>query len=362
MLVALLPGLGALEVLPLLQSDARAEPRDVARFTRVDHSERVALVILLQGEMIAVGRFETIEDGEAEVAFLVEDRHQGRGIAQVLLEHLAAAGRERGLDRFTAEVLPDNHRMIQTFRDAGYHVASGYDDGVLTLEFPIDATDTSIGVMRGREQRAEAVSIERFVDPPRSPSSARADGRTPSARPWVRNLVTGDFTGRENVVNPSAGAVSGSGPTGTVGDIPDEVDVADRRCTGRRGQRGRPRLRRQGCARPRRRSPPASPRPARRAAAARSPGGALTVLRPAADLNPNRLGIINPPAVSVNASSSSVRPLAGAPGLLPASAGLCDPREGERRGLGPSTFASVPVTAPTSPATPPPAPGGGRGD
>ncbi len=98
--------------------------RDVARFTQVDHVDRVAFVLLLSGEMIAVGRYDLVKPGEAEVAFLVEDRHQGRGIAQILLEHLAQAGRERGVDRFLAEVLPDNHKMINTFRDAGYRMVS----------------------------------------------------------------------------------------------------------------------------------------------------------------------------------------------------------------------------------------------
>ena len=60
--------------------------------------------------MIAVGRYDVVEPGEAEVAFLVEDQHQGRGIGQLLLEHLAQAGRERGIERFVAEVLPDNQR------------------------------------------------------------------------------------------------------------------------------------------------------------------------------------------------------------------------------------------------------------
>ena len=103
--------------------------RDVARFTQVDHVSRVALVVTLSGRMIAVGRYDVVRPGEAEVAFLVEDQHQGRGIAQLLLEHLAQAGRERGVERFVAEVLPDNTRMIQTFRDAGYKVASEYEDG-----------------------------------------------------------------------------------------------------------------------------------------------------------------------------------------------------------------------------------------
>ena len=102
----------------------RLSDRDVDRFTNVDHVNRVALVLTLQDRIIAVGRYDVIRPGEAEVAFLVEDQHQGRGIGQLLLEHLAQAGRERGVERFVAEVLPDNARMIQTFRDAGYRVGS----------------------------------------------------------------------------------------------------------------------------------------------------------------------------------------------------------------------------------------------
>ena len=183
--------------------------RDVKRFTEVDHVNRVALVLMLQERMIAVGRYDTVLPGQAEVAFLVEDQHQGRGIAQLLLEHLAQAGRERGIERFTASVLPDNQRMIQTFRDAGYHVASEYGEGVLTLAFSIDPTDTAIGVMQGREHEAESLSIQRFFNP-RSVAVIGASRRQDTiGQALVRHLVTGDFTGRIYAVNPSAAAVSG---------------------------------------------------------------------------------------------------------------------------------------------------------
>ncbi|GAB2447176.1 bifunctional GNAT family N-acetyltransferase/acetate--CoA ligase family protein [Nocardioides hungaricus] len=200
--------------------------RDVARFTTVDHVDRVAFVMTLQGRIIAVGRYDVVKPGEAEVAFLVEDRHQGRGIGQLLLEHLAQAGRERGVDRFVAEVLPDNSRMIQTFRDAGYRVVSEYEEGVLQLEFSIDPTDTAIGVMMGREHRAEAASIEKFFKP-RSVAVIGASRRQETiGQALVRNLVMGDFSGRVYAVNPSANAVSGLPTYKTVGDIPDDVDVA----------------------------------------------------------------------------------------------------------------------------------------
>ena len=204
----------------------RLSDRDVARFTRVDHVDRVAFILLLSGEMIAVGRYDVVRPGEAEVAFLVEDRHQGRGIAQLLLEHLAQAGRERGVERFLAEVLPDNQKMIQIFRDAGYRMVSGYEDGVMVLEFPIDATDTAMGVLANREHRAESASIEKFFNP-RSVAVIGASRRQDTiGQALVRNLVIGNFTGRVYAVNPNSGAVSGLPAYASVVDIPGDVDLA----------------------------------------------------------------------------------------------------------------------------------------
>ena len=96
---------------------------DVARFTQVDYRDRLALIVLVGGDMIAVGRYERTSHSDAEVAFLVEDAHQGRGLGQLLLEHLAQTAREHGITRFTAEVLPDNRKMIAVFTEAGYRRA-----------------------------------------------------------------------------------------------------------------------------------------------------------------------------------------------------------------------------------------------
>ena len=200
--------------------------RDVKRFTQVDYVQRVAFVLLVGRKMIAVGRYDAVGEGEAEVAFLVEDKHQGRGIGQLLLEHLAQAGRERGIERFVAEVLPDNHPMIRTFKDAGYQVRSQYDDGLVSLEFSIDATMTALDVMEQREHRAESASIEKFFNP-RSIAVIGASRRQDTiGRVLVRNVVTGDFNGRVHAVNPNADAVSGLPAYKTVSEIPGDVDLA----------------------------------------------------------------------------------------------------------------------------------------
>jgi RimJ/RimL family protein N-acetyltransferase len=74
----------------------RIPDRDLYRFTHVDHHDRVALIAELGGEIIAVGRYEHIKDtDEAEVAFVVADAHQGRGIGSPRPAASAASGGSR---------------------------------------------------------------------------------------------------------------------------------------------------------------------------------------------------------------------------------------------------------------------------
>src|SRR3954452_15041566 len=327
--------------------------RDIARFTHVDHVRRVAFVMLLSERMIALGSYEgrpseaggpePTPSDVAEVAFLVEDTQQGRGIGQLLLEHLAQAGRERGIVRFVAEGLPDNHRMIQTFRDAGYRLVSGFEDGVVSLEFPIAATDTAIGVMSSREHRAEAASIESFFNP-RSIAVIGASRRQDTVgQALVRNLVLGDYTGRVYVVNPTAKAVSGLPAYSTVAEIPGDVDVAivavpaesvqdvvlDCAAKGVRGliiiSSGFAEIGEEGRQRQR-----------RLVGLSRSYG--LRVI------GPNCLGIVNTdPKVSLNASLSSLKPARGRAGFFCQSGALGSAilEKVNNRGLGLSTFVSA---------------------
>jgi len=211
--------------------------REVRRFVDVDQQDRVGMVLTVAERIIAVGQFErlpgAVEPGGpeskgdlAEVAFLVQDKHQHRGIGQLLLEHLAQVGREVEVRKFVAEILPENAGMIQVFREAGYQVKGGYEEGVMHLEFAIDPTTTSLEVMQSREHRAETASVRRFFGA-RSVAVVGASRRRDTVgRQLVRNLVLGDYQGRVYVVNPSAEAVAGMPAYASVSDIPDEVDIA----------------------------------------------------------------------------------------------------------------------------------------
>ncbi len=201
--------------------------KELRRFTELDYSNRVAFVITRGGEIIGIGRYDRLDDPtEAEVAFNVSDSNQGRGVGSILLEHLAAAAREKGIDKFSAEVLPENRKMIQVFSEAGYEVHRHFDDGVISLHFEIDPTDKSRAVMESREHRAEARSVAGLV----APKSVAVIG---ASRAWgsvgqqlLEHVVEGKFTGAVHAVNQDALEVSGMMPYASIAEVPGPVDLA----------------------------------------------------------------------------------------------------------------------------------------
>ncbi|WP_106249326.1 GNAT family N-acetyltransferase [Allonocardiopsis opalescens] len=200
--------------------------RDVARFTTVDYDDRVALVATIGGELVAVVRYDRVTPGEAEVAFVVADAHQGRGLGSALLEHIGAAARERGVDRFVADVLPENRRMIGVFVAAGYTAQQSFDDGVIRLTLDLAPTATTEGVMRDREHRAEARSIARLLFPGSVAVVGASRSEHSVGRAVLRHLLAGDFAGPVYPVHPQAAAVAGVRAFPSVLDIPDPVDLA----------------------------------------------------------------------------------------------------------------------------------------
>ncbi|MGZ4670944.1 MAG: bifunctional acetate--CoA ligase family protein/GNAT family N-acetyltransferase [Blastococcus sp.] len=201
--------------------------KDLHRFTHVDHDHRVAFVVLLGDQVIAVGRYDRYPDtDDAEVAFLVEDAHQGRGLGSVLLEHLAAAGRERGIKRFVAEVLAQNSRMVRVFQDAGYKSARSYEDGVVHLTFPIEQTEDALAVAYEREQRSESRSIGRLLTPSSVAVVGASNDEGKLGNALLKHLLDYGFAGPVYPVNPAARHVRGVPAYADIESIPDDVDLA----------------------------------------------------------------------------------------------------------------------------------------
>lgn len=103
---------------------------ELRRATEVDFTDVVALVAVVEGpggdRIVGGGRYLRIgapaPRQRAEVAFLIDDGHQGLGIGSHLFRHLAAIARAAGIAQFEAEVLPANQGMLQLFSRSGFPV------------------------------------------------------------------------------------------------------------------------------------------------------------------------------------------------------------------------------------------------
>jgi acetyltransferase len=111
---------------PLKLSQRVAHER-LTRICFVDYDREMALVVEHQGpqsgerQILAVGRLVKLRGtNEAEYAILVSDQWQGQGIGTELLQRLIQVGRDEGLSRIVAEILPDNRAMQQISQRLGF--------------------------------------------------------------------------------------------------------------------------------------------------------------------------------------------------------------------------------------------------
>ncbi len=203
-------------------------PEEIEYFTHVDYDNRMAFVVELEGDIIAVGRYDRLAEQPetAEVAFVVEDSHQARGIGTQLLQHLTRYARTREISSFRAFVLADNHAMLRVFRDSGYILRRELAEGIYTVDFPTEYSEEVRIADLDREKRAVAASMMPIFYPhsiavvgaSRSPDSI--GGRL------FQNLLRANFTGPLYPVNPSAQVVNSVKAYPSVLDLPDAVDLA----------------------------------------------------------------------------------------------------------------------------------------
>jgi RimJ/RimL family protein N-acetyltransferase len=111
--------------------------------TELDFTAHIGLVAVIpsdtpEGRPIGVGRFVRGKNpSHAEVAFVVGDQFQGRGVGTLLLEHLARIGRAIGIEAFEADVLPDNTQMLEVFQHSGLSIEERVREGVVHVRLDL---------------------------------------------------------------------------------------------------------------------------------------------------------------------------------------------------------------------------------
>ncbi|MEL4505013.1 GNAT family N-acetyltransferase [Luteococcus sp. H138] len=196
--------------------------KELHDYTHCD-PDRVALLLAVDEQIVAFANYEVLEQllpaRVANVAFLVQDDQQGRGAANILLEHLAEIGRECRVERFTAEMLTQNRKMLQVFTHAGYVVRPEMADGCLLVDFPLAATERSRAVMEQREHKAESNAIRGLLQPRR----VAVVGEVMRVKDIAANLVQGGYRGELVVATGSDG--SAEAQARALAQIDGDVDL-----------------------------------------------------------------------------------------------------------------------------------------
>jgi acetate---CoA ligase (ADP-forming) len=194
----------------------------------VDYADRYALVATVGPErpIVAHGAYSRIDGDRAEVAFVVADAWQRRGIATIMLAHLAAAAVHHQISVFTALVAPSNHKMVQVFRDSGFPVEVQAKDGVIEVEFPTSLTGEARRQFDQRERVAATAAVGRFLNP-RSVAVIGTSRRSMTVGAEILvNITRAGFRGPVFPVNPHGGTIQGLAMHASIGDIAESIDLA----------------------------------------------------------------------------------------------------------------------------------------
>jgi acyl-CoA synthetase (NDP forming)/RimJ/RimL family protein N-acetyltransferase len=176
--------------------------------------------------IIGVGSYFANAGRGAEVAFTVDDRFHGKGIATALLERLARAGTEQDLDYFYATVLPENFEMLDVFRDSGFDAHSTTAEGCVEVRLSLERSEAADTAADERDRQATIASLKAILQPRAVAvlGASRDEGNL--GRRVFDALASSGFGGAVYPVNPAAKEIGGQRSYSTARDLPAGVDLA----------------------------------------------------------------------------------------------------------------------------------------
>ncbi|HEX2432307.1 MAG TPA: GNAT family N-acetyltransferase [Gaiellaceae bacterium] len=199
----------------------------VAPFLQPDWREQGHLIGELGGRVIALASYVRLRDPTAaECAFVVADDFQRRGIGTRLLEQLADRAAAVGIERFVAEVLPENSQMLRVFQAVGFESTRSLESGTVEVEFRIAPTETYLVRVDERDHLAAVASLRPFFAPASVAVLGASRRRESIGGLLFRNIIAGEFEGVAYPVNPSGDAVAGVRGYSSIAELPETPDLA----------------------------------------------------------------------------------------------------------------------------------------
>jgi acetyl coenzyme A synthetase (ADP forming)-like protein len=201
---------------------------EVERLLRANHADEFVLLGEARGRVSAVVLYcrDPHSPGRAEVAFVIADPLQGRGVGTRMLEALAAIARDRQIRTFDAYTLQDNTQMLQLFCDSGLETDRRLEGGVYHVELSLQPTTLFETRSAERSRAAATASMKGFFDPAAVAvvGANRERGRIGSE--ILHNIIDGGFTRHLYAVHPTASDIGGIPAFPRVTSIPERVDLA----------------------------------------------------------------------------------------------------------------------------------------
>ncbi|MBN1862454.1 MAG: GNAT family N-acetyltransferase [Dehalococcoidales bacterium] len=204
---------------------------DAVRYCGVDYRDAFAFVAEVLRErredIIAIGRYYRLPNKTtAEVAFVIEDPYQGKGIGTKLMEWLANVARDNGITTFEASVLAENEEMMTVFRDYGFHIISHLEEGEYHVSFPIARTGRVVQLEEERERSSTLASLTPLLAP-RSVAVIGASRQPGTIGQLIFEcIMESGFSGVVYPVNPNAESVRSVKAYASVLDVPGDIDLA----------------------------------------------------------------------------------------------------------------------------------------
>jgi acyl-CoA synthetase (NDP forming)/RimJ/RimL family protein N-acetyltransferase len=201
---------------------------EMAHFTTVDYQQRMAFVVLAEDRLVAFASFDRLiaHESVAQIAFVVDESFQRRGIATLLFESLVAYAHSMGVEQFLAEVLEQNTHMLNILTSTGLRSTNVNHGGTVRIEIDLRPTAKYRALCDEREANAEVASTSTILRP--STVAVVGAGRTSGSagHEVVRSILAGDFSGTVYPVNPSARSICGVKAFATLSLIPEPIDLA----------------------------------------------------------------------------------------------------------------------------------------
>lgn len=204
---------------------------EAIRFCTVDYTNTFAFVAEVLGDrrqdIVAIGRYYRLPiKHSAEVALVIEDAYQGKGIGTKLMEWLTNVARENGITTFEADVLAGNEEMMTVFRDYGFHITSELQEGVYHVILPIARTKKVLKREEERERISTVASLRSLLYP-KSVAVIGASTKPGSIGQLLfKCIMENGFSGILYPVNPNAQAVLSVKAYPSIVEVPGNVDLA----------------------------------------------------------------------------------------------------------------------------------------